>query len=70
MWEFEKYIVYEETDLMRFEDLQGNILGYVSFDDGGKELKNQLDSGVDPIAEGWEDGVGNVISLEGWGNQA
>ena len=70
MWEFKKYTVYKETDLLRFEDLEGNVLGYVAFNDGGEELTNELDNGADPIAEGWEDGVGNVISLEGWGNQA
>ena len=70
MWEFKQYTVYKETDLLRFEDLEGNFLGYVAFNDGGEELTNELDNGADPIAEGWEDGVGNVISLEGWGNQA
>lgn len=69
MWEFKEYTVYKETDLLRFEDLDGNILGYVSFNDGGEELTNELDSGADPIAEGWEDGIGNTISLDGWGGK-
>lgn len=67
MWEFEDYVVHKETDVLRFEDLNGEILGYVSFDDGGKELVKELDNGADPIAEGWEDGIGNTISLDGWG---
>jgi len=67
MWEFKEYTVYKETDLLRFENKEGNVLGYVSFDDGGKELTDELDNGADPIAEGWEDGIGNIISLDGWG---
>lgn len=70
MWEFEGYTVFKETDLLRFEDEKGDILGYVAFDDGGEELVKELDNGADPIAEGWEDGIGNTINIEGWGNEA
>jgi len=69
MWEFKDYTVFKETDLLRFEDLEGNLLGYVSFNDGGEELTKELDNGADPIAEGWEDGIGNTISLDGWGEK-
>lgn len=69
MWEFKNYVVYKETDLLRFETLEGDILGYVMFDDGGEELIKELNNGADPIAEGWEDGLGNTISLEGWGDR-
>ncbi|WP_405101517.1 hypothetical protein [Oceanobacillus sp. FSL H7-0719] len=68
MWEFENYVVYKETDVLRFENLDGDILGYVSFDDGGEEMTRELNRGIDPIAEGWEDGIGNTISLNGWGD--
>ncbi len=66
-WEFEDYTVYEETDVLRFEDNEGEVLGYVSnhYDDG---LVEDLNNGADPIADGWEDGIGNTISIEGWGN--
>lgn len=69
MWEFKNYVVYKETDLLRFETLEGDILGYVMFDDGGEELIKELNNGADPIAEGWGDGLGNTISLEGWGDR-
>lgn len=26
-----------------------------------------LDSGKDPISDGWEDGCGNACTLDGWG---
>jgi hypothetical protein len=28
-----------------------------------------LDDGEDPVSDGWEDGCGNVCSLDGWGNK-
>lgn len=68
MWEFNDYLVYMETDVLRFENKDGDILGYVAFDDGGEEVTHELDNGADPIADGWEDGIGNTITLDGWGN--
>lgn len=66
-WEFASYTVHEETDVLRFEDLEGNVLGYVSnIHENG--LIEDLDNGADPIEDGWEDGLGNTISLDGWGN--
>lgn len=67
MWEFENYTVYEEMDLLRFENLENDLLGYVMKDKDNQVIKD-LDNGVNPINEGWEDGVGNTISIEGWGN--
>lgn len=63
-WEFKHYIIYEETDVLRFEDAHGNILGYV-IKNGTDEIE-ALNSGADPIAEGWEDGNGNTLTLDGW----
>lgn len=67
MWEFKNYVIYKETDLLRFENHEGDILGYISFDDGGEEMVKELDDGSDPISEKWEDGIGNTISIDGWG---
>lgn len=65
IWEFEEYTVYEESEVLRFEDSEGNLLGYVSnIHENG--LIEDLDGGADPIADGWEDGLGNVVGLGGW----
>lgn len=64
MWKFASYVIIEESDLLRFEDYEGNILGYVT-KNGFDELY-ALDNGADPIAEGWEDGNGNTLTLDGW----
>src|SRR5690625_2082315 len=66
-WEFEGYEVIEETDVLRFENLAGDVIGYVAKDDSVMEL---LEDGDDPIADGWEDGIGNVLEITGWGNEA
>lgn len=63
-WEFKHYTIYEETDVLRFEDVHGNILGYVT--KNGTDEINALNNGADPIAEGWEDGNGNTLTLDGW----
>lgn len=64
-WKFKNYVIYEETDVLRFEDLHGNILGYVS--KNGNEEVEALNNDADPIADGWEDGLGNTLTLDGWG---
>ena len=69
MWEFDNYVVYKETDVLRFENKDGDVLGYVAFDDGGAAVTDDLNNGADPIADGWEDGIGNTITLDGWGEQ-
>lgn len=66
MWEFQEYTVYEETDVLRFEDIKGNILGYVSYSDSSKPEIKALNEGANPIQDKWEDGVGNELSLGGW----
>lgn len=66
VWEFEGYTVTEETDVLRFENKEGDIIGYVG-NIHENNLIEDLDNGADPIADGWEDGVGNTISIDGWG---
>lgn len=41
----------------------GKRLGDIFANPGDWEL---IESGVDPIAEGWEDGNGHILSEEGW----
>src|SRR5690606_31839276 len=66
-WEFKDYTVYEEADVLKFENNDGDIIGYVT--KNGTEEVEALDNGADPIADGWEDGIGNTLSLEGWGDE-
>lgn len=65
-WGFDNYAIYEETDVLRFEDDRGDVIGYVINDEG---LTDELDAGIDPIAEGWEDGNGNTVNMYGWGSE-
>jgi len=66
VWEYDTYNVFEEMDVLRFEDKNGDVLGYVAYDDK-ENMVNELNNGVDPFDEGWEDGVGNEINIDGWG---
>lgn len=66
-WDFEEYSVSVEDDVLRFELSDGTIIGYVSNVESN-ELITELNNGADPIAEGWEDGVGNTIQIWGWGD--
>lgn len=70
-WHFKDYAVYEEScdRTLRFEDLDGEILGYVVAGDNADHHANveALDGGANPIDERWEDGGGNTVSLSGWG---
>jgi len=63
-WEFKGYTVHEETDVLRFENDNGDILGYV-VKNGNDEIVS-LNNGEDPIKDGWEDGIGNTININGW----
>lgn len=65
-WEFEGYTVYDENGVLRFENAAGDTIGYVSNHEG--DLIDDLNNGADPIADLWEDGVGNTINIDGWGN--
>lgn len=68
-WEFENYTVTEEEDVLRFENEDGDVIGYVATHDHHEELINDLDNGANPIEDGWEDGIGNTININGWGEQ-
>lgn len=69
IWEFENYQVFQESAAYRFEDMDGKILGFIAAADADdmQRIEKDLNDGSDPIAEGWEDGAGNTISLDGWG---
>lgn len=67
MWEFEDYTVYEETDVLRFENHEGDVIGYV-VKNGDQEVE-ALDGGDTPIEDKWEDGVGNTLNIIGWGEE-
>ena len=43
---------------------EGEKLGDIFINSGDWEL---IAKGADPIAEAWEDGNGNVLTMEGWG---
>lgn len=43
----------------------GELLGRIYANEGDWDL---IVNGADPIAEGWEDGVGHPLSLDGWGD--
>lgn len=45
----------------------GEILGYISINEGDWEL---IENGADPIEDDWEDGLGNPLSEDGWGEYA
>lgn len=69
VWDFEGYSVTEMSDdSFRFEDDEGNKLGSVV--PGGPEdfeqYRKELNSGVDMIRQGTEDGAGNTLSIKGW----
>lgn len=56
--------------VLRFTDSQNNFLGTLSAgtSEEQNELRVMLTLGVDPFEEGWEDGKGNAVVPEGWGD--
>lgn len=68
MWEFEDYTIFAETDVFRFEDLEGNVIGYVAYNGNYDEMAEDLENGANPIEDGWEDGIGNTLDISGWGD--
>lgn len=59
-------ITWERTDfdtITAYKD--DKIIGYISQHDG-REWK-EIEKGADPIQERWEDGAGNPVSADGWG---
>lgn len=75
-WEFANGIIVLEQefdyDLHCFEVYNGDIyLGKV-VPGSLKDMEScidALDNGEDPISAGWEDGLGNACTLEGWGEE-
>ncbi len=65
MWEFKNYTIHKETNLLRFENNDGVIIGYVQLN--GYDEVEDLNNGANPIEEGWRDGIGNTININGWG---
>ena len=43
-----------------------DFLGRIYINPGDWE---KIENGADPIAEGWEDGIGNCLNPEGWGER-
>lgn len=59
-----------DHDLHAFDVYAGvRLLGsiYPSTIDDADECFEKLDNGEDPVADGWEDGLGNSCSEDGWG---
>ena len=57
--------VFDEMNGM-IEAFKGdNKLGTIWVD--GNDEWNQILNGADPIDDGWEDGMGNDVNAEGWG---
>lgn len=74
-WKFENGIeVYEseyDHNVHCFKVYKGNYLGtvYPETVDDMNACIERLDAGFDPISDGWEDGMGNACTLNGWGKQ-
>nr|DAV84504.1 MAG TPA: hypothetical protein [Caudoviricetes sp.] len=56
---------YFETDGIIKASKDGDPLGIISVNEGDWEL---ILNGADPIKDGWEDGLGNSLSYDGWGS--
>lgn len=73
-WNFSNGITVEEIEhdysLHAFEVYHnGKHLGNI-YPDTIEDMENcitELDAGHDPISGGWEDGLGNSCSMNGWG---
>lgn len=73
-WTKNGYAIYEnaydgDLTMLKFYDDEDNYLGNVTF--GSVEQMEHdyslLDDGADPIEDGWEDGNGNLLDINGWG---
>ena len=70
-WEFKNGITVEGDGSAVFSvNLDGDFLGHIVCGDYAdyKNCTAELNSGIDPITGGWEDGNGNPCTLSGWGN--
>lgn len=68
-WESENGITVEGDGSEIFSvNLNGEFLGYIVCRDYAdyKNCTAELNSGIDPITGGWEDGNGNPCTLSGW----
>lgn len=71
-WEFVDYSV-EDTSKGNYEftfrDTNDDEIGVVVVDEENdyKDMIRALNDGADPIVEGWEDGGGNTLNINGWG---
>lgn len=52
-------------DVVEVNNENGEILGNIFINPGDWE---RILAGADPIKDGWEDGLGNSLSIEGWGD--
>lgn len=46
---------------------KGEVIGSISFENGVDLIHQSLNSGADPIAEGWFNNKEEIITLDGWG---
>lgn len=71
-WNFQNYTV-EDTSSgfyeFTFRDDDSEVLGVIVVDEESdyNEMVKALNNGADPISEGWEDGGGNTLNINGWG---
>lgn len=56
---------YFQNDGVIEVDKNGEILGHIFANPEDWDL---ILNGADPIKEDWEDGIGNSLSVEGWGD--
>ena len=59
-----KYEYFEMDGIIKASK-DGDPLGIISVNEGDWEL---ILNGADPIKDGWEDGLGNSLSYDGWGS--
>lgn len=76
-WKLEKYYVqleefdYDLKKLGFYTNDDDELLGYVypaSIEDI-ESMVSDLNKGVDPIEYRWEDGYGNTLDIDGWGDE-
>ncbi len=57
---------YSESDGTIEVSRDGDTIGIIHANEGDWEL---ILNGADPIKDGWEDGLGNSLSYDGWGSE-
>lgn len=73
-WNFENGINVEECefdyDLHCFKVYNGEKYLGIIYPGSIEDMEScieELDNGNDPISDGWEDGMGNSCTIDGWG---